>query len=710
MTARRFEAWGTFDVANVGDLLYPLVLERELRERLGSAIDAGGALGLASPVGGVMPLGVDRPVRRIVRVDEPSFAEQADVDGIVLGGGDIMRVGAAAAADLVPGAAGLYRYDAFIGELAVLAEAIPVVWNAVGVPVPFDERAAGVVRLLAARSRYVSVRDETSRHHLQAAGVDTEIDVVPDPALVLDRVFPNARLDAALAGLRTRGAYPASGPVLAMQISFTAPWEDDAIARALRALVADRPGLQVVLVPLGPCHGDVERGERLAAAVGAAAVAIDGDITLGELVAAVAGADAFVGSSLHGNVIAARYGVPGAFLAPTSRRPHKLLEHSELLGRARVLVDDFSALPSTAAALLDGRVPVDRDRIELLAKEVDAHYDRLAAELIGVVPDAAVRAAITARVAGVSDAVGPSRLARTAADDAFGESVHALRAELHSVIDTLERVQHHADEVERARLGLESRLQQLAARGADDVRPDDPAARAGGVISFDRVRAATMQESPYRWGVVGDLYDPADRQALIDTYPVEPFATISGDDGEKSYEYEARCLVAMGGVAPWRPDLLSESWFRLATDLCSRGYRAALSELTGRSLDGLIMEANAFHYGPGSWLGPHVDLPEKILTHVLYFNDTWDAGDGGCLRVLASGDDSDVVEEVLPIAGSSVVVVRSDVSWHAVTRVDPSCRDSRRSVTVTFYPPGAVSTMWPPGNPPRLHRYPPEPD
>jgi hypothetical protein len=30
------------------------------------------------------------------------------------------------------------------------------------------------------------------------------------------------------------------------------------------------------------------------------------------------------------------------------------------------------------------------------------------------------------------------------------------------------------------------------------------------------------------------------------------------------------------------------------------------------------------------------DLADKIVTHVLYFNDAWDPADGGCLQILRS--------------------------------------------------------------------------
>jgi hypothetical protein len=637
VSAPRIEAWGTFDVANTGDLLFPLVLEHELRAR-----GVPGALALASPIGGIVPLGVAREVRRIAAFDEPGFAAQADVAAIVLGGGDILRVRSNVAADLVPGAAGVYRYDVFLAELAALAAAVPVVINGVGVPVPFTSDAARAVRLLAARASYVAVRDEPSRRHLEDAGVDTDVAVVPDPALVVDRIIPRAVLDTAVAELRARGAYPATGPVLAFHVSFTSDADDDALGRALRRVVSDRPDVKIALVPIGPCHGDVERMARLAGMIGPLATAVDGDATLVELVAAIAGADAFIGSSLHGNVVAARYGVPGAFLKLPAHRPHKLDAASDLLGRSELDVDEPARVVHVAHALLDGALPVDERRLDRLARAVDDHYDRI--------------------VSALRPAPGPARAST------------------------------------RVAVGPRVRILPAATSG--------PTVHGGCILDVDRIRAAVLGDTPFRWGVVDGLYDAPDRQALVDTYPVEPFATIEGYDGEKGYVYEARCLVAMGGAAPWRPDLLSEAWLRLATDFCSREYRAAMSAITGLDLDGLVMEANLFHYGPGAWLGSHVDLPAKVVTHVLYFNDDWDPHLGGCLQVLRDGG-AEVVHEVPPAAGSSVVLVRSDTSWHAVARVADDCHDTRRSVTVTFCTPGSVSTMWPPGTERPLHRYPP---
>jgi SM-20-related protein len=225
------------------------------------------------------------------------------------------------------------------------------------------------------------------------------------------------------------------------------------------------------------------------------------------------------------------------------------------------------------------------------------------------------------------------------------------------------------------------------------------------MIDFSRFTSQTLSTDPYRWALVDQIFSAADARALVETFPLDHFKTVKGYDGEKGYEYESRSLVHMGANTPTNPQSLSPAWRRLADDLLSSAYRECMSRITGVDLSTLPMEANAFHYSRNAWLGPHVDLEDKLVTHVFYFNETWNEEDGGCLTILRSGDLSEAVKTIPPLVGNSAVLVRSTNSWHAVTRVRDTCRTSRRSIAVTFYRPGAPSTMWPAGENAPLHNY-----
>jgi len=225
------------------------------------------------------------------------------------------------------------------------------------------------------------------------------------------------------------------------------------------------------------------------------------------------------------------------------------------------------------------------------------------------------------------------------------------------------------------------------------------------MIDLSRLDPRAMQTQPFRWARIDGLYSPDDAAALAASFPEDGFKTVKGYGGEKDYEYEARALIGMGAEEISGGDTLSDAWQRLAQDLRSRAYREAMSTLTGLDLRTVPMEVNVFHYGPGACLGPHPDLPDKLATHILYFNPSWRRDDGGCLGILRSADPASIVAEIEPVVGNSAVLVRSDDSWHAVSRVVERSASSRRSLTATFYRPGSASSMWPDGDTTLLHDF-----
>src|SRR5215467_6057927 len=180
------------------------------------------------------------------------------------------------------------------------------------------------------------------------------------------------------------------------------------------------------------------------------------------------------------------------------------------------------------------------------------------------------------------------------------------------------------------------------------------------MLNFQQITRHKLETDPYCWAAVGNLFSPSDAEALAITYPSDHFKTVSGYGGEKDYEYEARALIAMGADSIAHTEELSDSWLCLARDLLSPAYRSALSSLSGCDLSTAPLEVNVFHYGPGANLGPHTDLEDKVLTHVLYFNQSWRVDDGGCLGILRSRNEKDIAAIVEPIVGQSAVLVRSE--------------------------------------------------
>ncbi len=172
------------------------------------------------------------------------------------------------------------------------------------------------------------------------------------------------------------------------------------------------------------------------------------------------------------------------------------------------------------------------------------------------------------------------------------------------------------------------------------------------MLSLQRIAQQKMETEPYQWAHIDQLFSMEDAAQLATSFPRNKFKRVKGYDGEKGYEYMSRSLVHMGASVISHVDGLSPAWGALASDLLSSEYRSALKQITGLDVNSAPMEVNAIHYGSGAFMGPHVDLKAKMMTHVLYFNETWDPRHGGCINILRSSDPTDVLTQVLPVVGN----------------------------------------------------------
>jgi len=200
------------------------------------------------------------------------------------------------------------------------------------------------------------------------------------------------------------------------------------------------------------------------------------------------------------------------------------------------------------------------------------------------------------------------------------------------------------------------------------------------LVSFDHT---TTEDEPFRWHHVLDTFLPADAATLRETFPRDGFRMVTRTGLDKSYAMHHRLLHPLDGDDDTLP--LPEPWRRFVAGVTSPAYRAAVAELTGLPLETATVEVNLWRYGHSCWLDPHVDKPEKLVTHVLYFNESWPADRGGELLLLGSPSVDDVVRRVVPAVNTGVLLLRGDDSWHAVERVrDGEAGLERLSAQVVF--------------------------
>ncbi|MFE6049873.1 2OG-Fe(II) oxygenase [Kitasatospora sp. NPDC056446] len=211
------------------------------------------------------------------------------------------------------------------------------------------------------------------------------------------------------------------------------------------------------------------------------------------------------------------------------------------------------------------------------------------------------------------------------------------------------------------------------------------------VIDIPALAGAELLRDPYEHAVLTRSFtDDASARALREEFTAAGFTRHerrADTEGGKKYLMHNRTLVADGTPDPQGVAELSDTWQRLVGDVLSEEYRAALSALTGTGLDDCAVEARMTRYARACWIEPHTDRPDKAVTHLFYFNRAWRAEWNGDLHVLRGPRLADCARRVPPLLGTSVVLVRSDHSWHGVPPVAEDCPEDRLALLVHFVRP-----------------------
>jgi len=328
---------GTFDVANFGDQLFPLVARQELTRRLGPVEIRPYSYNARSAAS--WPFAVS-PLDRLP-------AEVGTLDLLLVGGGDIIRFDPLIALDYRPASpdihhpTGIWLAPIFLAHTAK----VPVAWNAPGVPLDIPSWAHALVRAGVAVSAYVTVRDQASHDRLTRVS-DARVEVVPDSGFNAAMLVPDP---------------PAGSDYLVVQ---SRPQSSLWIPRVRELLQDERS--QFVIAPVGPVTGDLVRPPAK----------LPPRTTFcypqnpSEMLALIAGSNGVVGPSLHLTIAALSFGRPA--LRPKSSPLSKYRMLDGLKG-----VQEFE-LDSAATV---GKLPLLPEPSQLadIQKKLARHWDAVAA-------------------------------------------------------------------------------------------------------------------------------------------------------------------------------------------------------------------------------------------------------------------------------------------------------------------------------------------
>jgi hypothetical protein len=330
--------FGTFDVENYGDLLYPVLFQRLLQQRHDT-----GELRLYSLMGSdsLHQSGCrTRPVRELFssRLGQPH--------ALIVGGGDLLRTdwdtvashyrsefSQHGGARAKPGWKRWFARNAMepkdadrefrrqhmdyaaVGPFIIEPDAATLITSVAycscGVPFPFDETLKDQVARAFNQSRFIYLRDHASAETLRRAGVTHDIHVAPDLVVALSDFFDAASEREKGRRLLHQLGVDLHRRVLCFQSQSQKPGPHLELLHQLKNYQRRRD-CEVVLLPLGWCHGDGEYLQRLARESAGAFHFIDVH-SIFDIIAVLAACDVFLGTSLHGNITAFSFGLPHLF-------------------------------------------------------------------------------------------------------------------------------------------------------------------------------------------------------------------------------------------------------------------------------------------------------------------------------------------------------------------------------------------------------------
>jgi SM-20-related protein len=122
--------------------------------------------------------------------------------------------------------------------------------------------------------------------------------------------------------------------------------------------------------------------------------------------------------------------------------------------------------------------------------------------------------------------------------------------------------------------------------------------------------------------------------------------------------------ISASGSFPVDEVSFGPAFQRMLDELESDEFREAFEEKFGIDLSGRPTVTTVRGRCDARDGQIHTDSKSKIITVLIYMNESWDQP-GGRLRLLRSARDlSDIIVEVPPVSGTLLAFKRSDNSWH----------------------------------------------
>lgn len=357
---------GAFDFENFGDLLFTDVLKKQLERRLNIK-----EIIYFAPKTCKMP-NKEEQVYSLTMLEK--MADERKFDAIIVGGGDLVHLRM------------IQTYMPHISESWVIYEVlymwvipslvarrygIPLFWNAPGVPLHFGDYDKNIVSFLCEAVDYISVRDNEAKKELELVIGSDRIHVVPDTVLSIRNIIQPEMLKKQFVNLNLKVKQKKY-----IFFQFNISTTEDEFGEYINALqeIKKETGWDVLLQPIGYACGDEEVMRRFAGFYGEVCFLPERHYNQYEILAMIANAAYYIGTSLHGCIVANSYGIPN--IVVNSSHFNKIDGFVEQIGSESVRVyrasEIFPAYKANEEKKADDKVILN------CLDKIENHFDRLA--------------------------------------------------------------------------------------------------------------------------------------------------------------------------------------------------------------------------------------------------------------------------------------------------------------------------------------------
>jgi len=166
--------------------------------------------------------------------------------------------------------------------------------------------------------------------------------------------------------------------------------------------------------------------------------------------------------------------------------------------------------------------------------------------------------------------------------------------------------------------------------------------KATNYLRVDAFRTTPLVREPFQHLVVSGFIGPEALAAINADYP----------------------KISSSGSFPVDQVTFGSAFQRLLDELEGDEFREAFEEKFGLELSGRPTVTTVRGRCDASDGRIHTDSTSKIITVLIYMNESWQEA-GGRLRLLRSATNlNDIILEVPPVAGTMLAFKRSNNSWH----------------------------------------------